>query len=148
MKRECPKWCWQDGVVDAHGKHIELRYGDAAKSEYENWHPIARIGKPKKHVFPVEWLIATDSPEHESMIVEARQELDFFLVEKGEPDPWAFAKYHCKTRANIYSRVHWCYFPHGIHGDRDSSTVIRLSSEEAALIFEDKKEPDIWGQKT
>ena len=142
MKKKLSEWRWQDRVVDAHGKHIELRYGDAVKGAYENWHPIARVGRPKKHVFPVEWLIAADSPEHESMILEVQQELDFYFVEKGEPDPWAFAKYHCNTRANIYSLVHWSYFPNGIKGKRHSSTVMRLSSEEVALIFEDAKEPD------
>jgi hypothetical protein len=147
MKRILPEWRWQDGVVDSQGKHIELRYGDAGKSKYENWYPIARIGRPKNHVFPVEWLIAVDSPEHESMIIEARQELNFLLVEKGEPDPWAYAKYHCNTRANIYSRVHWSYFPNGIQGERHASTVTRLSSEEVALVFGDTKEPGKQGQK-
>jgi hypothetical protein len=146
MKKEFPKWRWQDGVVDPHGKHIELRYGDAGKSPYENWQPIARIGRPKKQVFPIEWLIAADSLEHEPMIIEARQELDFYLVEKGEPDPWAYAKYHCNSLANIYSRVHWSYFPRGIQGKRHSSTVRRLTKKEVALIFEDTKEPDKQGQ--
>ncbi len=142
MKRKPPEWRWQDGAVDSNGQHIELRHGDAGKNTYENWVPIARIGKPKKKVFPVEWLISSDSPEHESMISEARKELDFYLVDTGELDPWAYAKYHCNTRANIYSRVHWSYFPHGVQGNRHSSTVTPLSSKEIALILEDTEKPD------
>ena len=26
-------------------------------------------------------------------------------------DPWSYAIYHCGTAANIYSPVHWSYFP-------------------------------------
>jgi hypothetical protein len=139
MKKVQPQWHWEDSIVDDGAEHIELRCGEAAKSPYENWRPIARIGSPKEQIFPVEWLIAADSPEHESMIIEARQELDFYLVEKGEPNPWSYAKYHCNTGANIYSRVHWSYFPTGIQGERHASALIRLSSEESALLFGDTK---------
>jgi hypothetical protein len=142
MKRELVEWCWQEGLVDTHGKYIELRHGDAGKNSYEDWCPVARIGKPQKKVFPVEWLIAADSPENESMIIEVRQELDFYLIEKGEPNPWAYAKYHCNTRANMYSSVHWSYFPHGIQGERHPSAVKRLSRKEVAIIFENTEEQD------
>jgi len=37
-------WRWQDGVVDSRKEHIELRAGDARKSLYEDWQPIARLG--------------------------------------------------------------------------------------------------------
>jgi hypothetical protein len=142
MKRKPPEWRWEDGVVDDHGKHIELRYGDAGTSAYEEWRPVARVGRPKNKVFSVEWLIAAHSPEHEAMLIEVRQELNYYLVAKGERDPWAYAKYHCNTRANVYSRVHWSYFPNGIGGERHSSTAKPLSREEAALIFENTEGPE------
>ena len=41
------------------------------------------------------------------------KELTFYLVEKGEKDPWRYAIYHCGTASNIYSQVHWGYFPIG-----------------------------------
>jgi len=47
------------------------------------------------------------------MIAAAGRELDFYLVEKGGANPWAYAKYHCNTAANMYSSVHWSYFPSG-----------------------------------
>lgn len=47
------------------------------------------------------------------------KELNFYLVEKGEKDPWQYAIYHCGTASNIYSDVHWGYFP-GASTDRPS----------------------------
>jgi hypothetical protein len=64
-------------------------------------------------VFAVEWLVKQDSLAHQAMLADARRELDFYLVEKHEPDPWAYACYHCNTGANMYSRVHWLYFSTG-----------------------------------
>ena len=131
MKQEQSQWRWQEGVVDPQKKHIELRYGDAGTSNYEDWQPIARIGKPEQNIFIVEWLITPDLPEYQSMITGTRGELDFYLVEKGEPNPWAYALYHCNTASNIYSRVHWSYFPDGQDSMREASELIQLSAEEA-----------------
>ena len=142
MKKVIPRWHWQDGAVDHQKEHIELRHGDAGENSYEDWHPIARIGKPRKNIFPVQWLVSADSPEHQAMLADARKDLDFYLVEKCETDPWAYAQYHCNTGANMYSRVHWSYFPTGTQGERHASMVIRLSAEEAAQEFGDSREPD------
>ena len=106
-------WSWREGMVDVREEHIQLRFGDAAKSVYKQWLPVALVGKPRNQVFPVLWLISPDNPSHEEMIAAARKELDFYLLEKGEPDPWAYAKYHCNTAANVYSDVHWSYFSKG-----------------------------------
>jgi hypothetical protein len=117
-----PEWRWQEGAVDPDGEHIEVRYGDTSTARYEEWTPIALIGKPKRHVFPVCWLKmpATIDP---AIIGQVRRELDFFLVDKCEPEPWAYAIYHCGTGANIYSKVHWSYFPSGQQSERHSSMV-------------------------
>ena len=125
---------WREGVVDAQLEHIELRYGDAAKAGYEQWLPIALIGKPTNNVFPVLWLVSPDDPAHERMINAARKELDFYLVELREPSPWAYAKYHCNTSANMYSSVHWSYFPNGNRGERHSSSVVQLSDGKKAIF--------------
>jgi hypothetical protein len=50
-----PNWQWEEGVVDERKENIELCYGIAGETRYENWKPIARIAKPKRHVFAVEW---------------------------------------------------------------------------------------------
>jgi hypothetical protein len=64
------------------------------------------------------------------MIDAVRKELHFYLVEHpkdfpGTGHPWEYAVYHCSTGANMYSSVHWSYFPNGNHGQRHSSEVER-----------------------
>jgi hypothetical protein len=41
---------------------------------------------------------------------KTKEELDFYLVELHERDPWLYAKYHCGTIANVYSSIHWSFF--------------------------------------
>jgi len=132
-------WSWREDDVDVEGEHIELRYEDAAKSDYEQWLPIGLIGKPTNEVFPVSWLMSPDNSSHEQMIDAARKELDFYLVEHpknfpGTGHPWDYAIYHCNTAANMYSSVHWSYFPNGIRGRRHSSSVIQLSDGSKAIF--------------
>lgn len=141
MKDTQPEWRWEQGDVDEKGEHIELRYGDAHKTSHENWTPIARLARPKDHVFKLEWLVQPESPEYEAMLADARRSLNFYLVEKNEPDPWAYALYHCNTGANMYSPVHWSYFPTGRQGERHASRVIKLSAEESARLFGDTGKP-------
>ena len=127
-------WSWREGAVDVEGEHIELRYGDAAKNDYKKWLPVALIGKPAHHVFPVLWLMSPDNPSREEMINAARKELDFYLAEKREANPWEYAIYHCNTSANMYSKVHWSYFPNRSRGERHSSSVIQLSDGSKAIF--------------
>ncbi len=91
-----------------------------------DWLPVARIGRPEGNRFPVQWLITADSSDHDAPIAKARQQLDFYLVDLREPDPWAYAKYHCNTSANMYASIHWSYFPDGSDGDRTSSMVATI----------------------
>jgi hypothetical protein len=57
------------------------------------------------------------------IISRVQQELDFYLVELREANPWAYAVYHCGTSANMYSKIHWSYFANGNCGERYASMV-------------------------
>lgn len=105
------KWQWKEGEFDPIGERIELRYGNADESSYSDGLLVALIGKPKEHIFPVKWAIDKNDLKSAEVIEHVAKDLDFYLVEKGGPDPWAYAKHHCTTAANIYSRIHWSYFP-------------------------------------
>ena len=124
MKKRPMIWRWTEGKVDRGKEHIELRCGDASEAEYKNWRPVALIGPPQNHTFPVEWLADESTTEDKGAIQAARKELDFYLVEKRERDPWVYAQYHCGTAANMYSKIHWSYFPEGELGDRVSTKVV------------------------
>lgn len=105
-------WQWRPGVVDRRQAHFELRYGSATEGGWDNWLPVALVGPPREGVFPVQLLPLDNSGPHEdSLRSKVTRELDFYLVEKGESDPWAYAQYHCGTAANVYSSVHWSFFP-------------------------------------
>jgi hypothetical protein len=90
---------------------MKLYYGDWSESAL----PVALVGKPVGMSFPVEFLQvpALDPGEHEQIKLAVTKDLTFYLVEKGEYDPWLYAIHHCGTAANIYSNVHWRYFPNG-----------------------------------
>jgi hypothetical protein len=97
-------WSWHAAGVDARGDHLAL------------WHrsieePVAVVGPPSKHSFPVEFRIpdATDP----DLLEQVRRELDYYLIDLGEPDPWAYAIYHAGTTANIYGSVYWSWHPAG-----------------------------------
>jgi hypothetical protein len=105
-----PKWSWKEGAVDPDGEHLELRYGDAFETTYKQWIPVALVGKPTRYVFPVRWLMERSTP-NQMVIAAVREELDFYLVELHERDPWAYALHHSRTMANFGSKVHWSYWP-------------------------------------
>ena len=135
MRKKQQSWRWAVGAVDRGGPHLELRYGEADKLPYESWTPVAVIGRPVRGCFPVQWLVDPTAPEHAEMVASARRELDYYLVELGEKDPWAYARYHCTTGANMYSSIHWSDFPTGTEGTRISSLVVKVSKKEAARLF-------------
>ncbi len=100
-------WKWVTGSVDTNREYIELRYGDLNEVEYKDCIPVARIGPPHDKTFTVEFLIDPASSEYREVIEKTQKQLDFYLLEVGGPNPWAYAKYHCGTAANLYSTVHW-----------------------------------------
>ena len=105
-------WAWRVGSVDRTTEHFELRYGSSEEAGWDDWLPVAFVGPPSEKVFVVEFLIdEKQMPRSAEMIQQVKEELDFFLVELGEPDPWLYAQHHCKTASNVYSAIHWSFFP-------------------------------------
>jgi hypothetical protein len=106
-------WCWIVGKVSPDEKHIEIRFCNSAESGWNEWRPIARVAAPKRQIFTVEFLVAAEDPEVIEMVNAVKKELNYYLVDKREEDPWAYARYHCGTGANVYSNVHWSFFHEG-----------------------------------
>jgi hypothetical protein len=90
---------------------MKLFYGDWGESAL----PVALVAKPVGQSFAVEFLEVPelDQGEYERIKQAVMKELTFYLVELGERDPWKYALYHCGTASNMYSHVHWGYFPDG-----------------------------------
>jgi hypothetical protein len=100
-------------MVDRAKEHVELRYGSADKGGWADWMPVALVGQAKRRVFPVKFLVDREDPRVASMTADTVRELDFYLLQKGEANPWRYAQYHCTTAANIYSTVHWAFIRAG-----------------------------------
>lgn len=117
-----PRDSWTVAPVPATAPHFELRYGSADSGDWDFWTPVARVGRRNAHRFTVEFLVAPDSSERTEMIAAVTGELNFYLVELRERDPWGYARYHCGTASNIYSDVHWAYVTPERSGQRTAPT--------------------------
>ena len=114
MKSKQKPWKWIRGEVTLAEEHMDLRFGDIRKEDdWSKWALVARVSAPVTQVFRVEFLIQGKTSVEAEMIRAVEEQLTFYLVEKGEEDPWAYAQYHCGTGANVYSNVHWSFFPRG-----------------------------------
>jgi hypothetical protein len=101
---------WRRGSVDRASDHFELRHGSPSRRL------IALLGHGLPGELVVEFLVGADDGVQSAAVADVRRELDFYLVEKKERDPWAYAQYHCTTAANIYSEVHWSFVAAGQSG--------------------------------
>ncbi len=107
-----PSWRWEPGKVDRSEEHFELRHGDArAGGGWRDWLPVALIGPARGGAFQVEFLIDETTEAHRVALEELRRELTFYLVDLDRPDPWGYARHHCDTMANVYSKIHWSFHP-------------------------------------
>ena len=104
------KWSWVEGDVNTNEEHMELRYGRLEDGGYDDWIPVAFIAAPKENIFYVNFLIEPTDEQHIYALEAAKRELTFYLIDKGEPDPWSYAKYHTTTMADVYSSIHWSFF--------------------------------------
>ena len=107
-------WRLVEGTVNTSAEHFEITYEDAPL-------PVALIARDSGRFFTVQFEEVNRSQTGATKIrsqtgatkirKEVRKEIKYYLVELGEPDPWAYAIYHCETMANAYSSVHWAYVP-------------------------------------
>ena len=100
---------WQEGPVDPTAEHFELRYGPPG-FPWDAGLPVARIGPPVRGVVSVAFLVDSSATEHAAAHAAAVEEIQYYLIDKHERQPWGYAVYHCTTAANAYSDVHWSYF--------------------------------------
>jgi len=115
-KKSRKNWKWTEGIVDKEEDHVKITYGDDSV-------PVALVAPRGKRAFTVQFVLGSEPSTaelHQKILEETRDQLDFYLVEKGEENPWAYAIYHCGTAGNIYSQVHWGYYPKG-YKDRVST---------------------------
>jgi len=101
---------WRPGRVDRTKPHFELRYGSANDDGWEKWVPVALVGAPKAGIVSVQFLISKGSREKAKILESATGEVQYYLIDLKEDDPWGYAQYHCGTASNLSSDVHWSFF--------------------------------------
>ena len=101
-------WNWQPGKVNLQNRYFELKYGFDPI-------PVARIGIGTNQVFIVEFLlnINDEIAKLKEIFSEALWEIELYLINNSEPDPIEYMINHTKKCANMYSKIHWRYYPKG-----------------------------------
>ena len=95
--------------VDRTKEHFELRYGSANDQDWDQWMPVALISRPRVDLVNVEYLVDLNDPRYAETISKVQNEIQFYMFELNNSDPWAYAQYHCGTSSNLYSTVHWSF---------------------------------------
>ncbi len=101
-------WNWKPGKVNTQNRYFELKYGFDPI-------PVARIGIGTNQNFIVEFLlnINDDVDKLKEIFSEALWEIELYLINNSEPDPIEYMINHTKKCANMYSKIHWRYYPLG-----------------------------------
>jgi hypothetical protein len=101
-------WNWQPGKVNLQSRYFELKYGFDPI-------PVARIGIGTNYNFIVEFLlnINDDIAKLKEIFSETLWEIELYLINNSEPDPIEYMIKHTKKCANMYSKIHWRYYPLG-----------------------------------
>ena len=99
-----------EGVVSPDDEHIALSYG-SFDTEEPPFPIVARVSPPRKGVITLELLVDDSTTRGKEIIDDVRREVHWLFVEKGEANPWVYAKYHCTTTANAYGNVHGGWVP-------------------------------------
>lgn len=99
--------------VDIAKEHIKL-------VDKKSKNAIALVAPGKACEFRVQFLDPLNPEEEDAVMVlqNAKKQLDYYLVDKGEENPWQYAQYHCGTMANYYSSVIWSYFSGAVQRGR------------------------------
>ncbi len=110
-QREHNQWEWVEGRVDTDQDHFKISYGEDPTA-------VALVGRGEQGTFVVQFL---ESHRCDAKCLNAvTREVNFYLCELKERDPWLYAKYHCRTASNLYSKVHWAFCPRSA-GDKSDS---------------------------
>lgn len=101
-------WTWQPGKVNLNNRYFELKFGYVPLS-------VARIGIESNKIFIVEFLLNLneDIEKLQEIFCEVLWEIELYLINNSESDPIEYMINHTKKCANVYSKVHWRYYPKG-----------------------------------
>jgi protein-tyrosine-phosphatase len=102
---------WVEGIVSNWSEHIRISFHE--QDDDITFIPVARIAPGHGRTTIVQFVLNEDlsASKTEQILKDVKRQLNFFLSEKDEPDPWSYAMYHCTTAGMLYSTVWWGYYP-------------------------------------
>ena len=96
--------------VDTKKEYFELTYG-SVKVDKPTFVRVALLGKTNDNEFVYEFI----GEQSDEVKKDVLKDLEFYLIKHGSnsfmKDVWEYAKYHTTTNANVYSDVHWNFYP-------------------------------------
>lgn len=92
-------WEWREG---------QLRHGEGSAG-WDAWTLVAIVGREPEGLANVQFVMDKSDTGNSKMLQEAAKELNFYLAELREEDPWRYLQYHCTTMADVYSSAHWSF---------------------------------------
>lgn len=103
---------WTEGIVDVDGEHIKINFASDPT-------PVCFVANINGRI-TVQFIMEPNIPEGamNEIISTVKDELDYYFRNKHADNPWNYAIYHCSTASNIYSSVHWGYYPKG-HNEKE-----------------------------
>lgn len=112
---------WREGEVASEMEQIVIVWGRPGEGQIA----VARVAPSSpSETFAVQFLLSNKDKKSRAIVEAVHKELDFYLVEKEEDDPWAYAIYHCSTAGNLYGDIHWGYHPDGIAITKPGSILL------------------------
>lgn len=100
---------WAESPVTRGAGYFEIRFDPRDRDSQSPAVLVALVGPPRDGIVDVEIALDASNPDFDSLVAECTREIEFYLVDKGEPDAWRYAQYHCGTMSNVYSSMHWRY---------------------------------------
>jgi len=99
---------WVEGSVNRAVQHFVISYGSGCMDEGDIPEtPVALVGPPIGGRAIVEFLVDKSDLSTRESVDAVVGEIDFYLTELGDPNPWRYCLLHTGTLSNAFSRVHW-----------------------------------------
>jgi len=97
---------WREDDVYRTKEHFALRHSDPVGAPWTDVPAAVLVGPPVDGIVNVEFLL----PLNANLVRDVVREIEFYLIDKDELCPWSYAKYHCGTAANLYSKIQWSFY--------------------------------------
>jgi len=87
-----------EGKVDTSKEHFLLYFSEV------KFKPYAKISKDRDG-----YIVELTKIFKPYGLTMAKKEINQYLIESQENNPWEYAKYRCRTISNVYAEIQWVY---------------------------------------